>query len=93
MDRLICRLFGHDAWIESDDTGPYQHSCVRCGWQHPWHGLDPRADLLEPAPLDTPTAVILGLVPRTHGSARTNRGVEAQPRLHGRISRQLSGGS
>lgn len=38
MDRLICRLFGHDVWVESDETGPYQHQCVRCGWTHPWHG-------------------------------------------------------
>ena len=57
MDRLICHLFGHDAWIESDEDGPYQHSCVRCGWQHPWHGLDPRADLLEPAPVDLQTVL------------------------------------
>ena len=38
MDRLICRLFGHDVWLESDADGPYQHECVRCGWTHPWHG-------------------------------------------------------
>ena len=38
MDRLICRLVGHDIWTESDETGPYQHECLRCGWTHPWHG-------------------------------------------------------
>ena len=38
MNRLICRLLGHDVWTESDEDGPYQHECVRCGWTHPWHG-------------------------------------------------------
>lgn len=52
MDRLICRLVGHDVWIESDETGPYQHECLRCGWTHPWHGEEPGprwpVELIEP---------------------------------------------
>jgi len=38
IDKLLCWLFGHDEWTESDETGPYQRTCVRCGWQHPLHG-------------------------------------------------------